>query len=54
LRNKTNFVAIFTARRDRIALIYQYTVRQEVWLKDVVWVTWTTDIGNYHWVLKYS
>jgi len=24
----------------RIAVLYQYTVRQEVRLKDVVWVTW--------------
>ena len=36
LRNTAKFLSIFTVRSDRIAVLYQYTVRQEVLLKDVV------------------
>ena len=36
MRNTAKFVAILTVRSGLIAVIYQYTVCQEVRLKDVV------------------
>jgi hypothetical protein len=36
MRNTAEFVAIFTKLSDRVAALNQYTVRQEVRLKDLV------------------